>query len=173
MPKPKAVCNSSPLIIFSKIGELGLLLGTFQKPLLIEQGVYEEVVIAGIEKKKPNAPLIKKCIDDGQIIVKKVKEIKQIYNIDYGESVTISLALEQHTDIICIDEIDGRTAAKRFGLKPVGCLGVLTIALKRKTIGKQKALKIMEEMLKVNYRINAKRLAEFTRAVKESKDFLP
>ncbi len=173
MSKPKAVCNASPLIVFSKINELDLLLGIFQKPLLLEQSVFEEVVIVGIAKKKPNALLIKKYADNGEILVKKAREIKQICGIDRGESATIFLALEQNIDLVCIDEMGGRTTAMHFGLKPVGCMGILTIALKRKTIGKQKALKLVGEMLNVNYRINAKLLEEFKKTVKENKDFLP
>lgn len=173
MFKPNAVCDSSPLIIFSKIGKLNLLLETFQKPLYIEQAVYEEVVTQGIKKKKPHATLIKEYIDNKKIVVKKCKKIKHTLKLDLGECATISLALEQKSNLVCLDEIDGRTAAKYFGLQPIGCIGILTALLKLKLIGKRKALEILAEMVKVDYRISARLLEDFKKVVQENKTFLP
>ena len=45
--------------------------------------------------------------------------------LDRGEAAVIQLALEQRTDLVCIDEWKGRRAALAAGLKVTGVLGLL------------------------------------------------
>lgn len=173
MHKPSAVCDSSVLIIFAKSGHLALLLQAFQNPLLIEETVYREVVENGLERKARDAEIIQRHIDSRQIKVKTANKIIEIPSSDAGEEATISLAIQEKTDFIAIDDHQGRIFAKQFNLKPIGSLGALKLLLKNKTIGRKKSEEILEDLLKVDYRISAKLLEEFTRAVKENKDFLP
>lgn len=42
-----------------------------------------------------------------------------------GESAALQLALETKTPVVMMDDLDGRTAARRLGLSVVGTIGVL------------------------------------------------
>lgn len=46
-------------------------------------------------------------------------------DLDLGEAETIALALEVNADLVLMDEREGRRAAQRLGLKPLGVVGVL------------------------------------------------
>ncbi|MFH0713339.1 MAG: hypothetical protein V1722_02275 [Candidatus Micrarchaeota archaeon] len=172
MYKPSAVCDSSILIIFAKSGHLALLLQAFQNPLSIEETVYREVVENGIEIKAPDAEVVQKYIDNRQIKVKTANKVFKIPFSDAGEEATISLAIQEKTNFIAIDDHQGRVLAKQFNLRPIGSLGIIKLLLKSKTIGKKQALEILEALLKVEYRINAKLLEEFKKTIKENKNFL-
>lgn len=60
--------------------------------------------------------------------VQSPQTIEPIPTIDEGEEAAISLAKEIHADLLLIDDLDGRGAAKRFGLQIIGTLGVLELA---------------------------------------------
>jgi len=52
-------------------------------------------------------------------------------DLDRGEAATIALAVELHANLVLLDEQDGRRAAQRMGLRPLGVLGILLEAKKR------------------------------------------
>lgn len=54
--------------------------------------------------------------------------------VDIGEAQAIALALELKADWLLIDERDGRSIARRLGLKLTGVLGVLLRAKANKQI---------------------------------------
>jgi len=53
-------------------------------------------------------------------------------SLDLGEAAVIQLALEKNIQIVCIDELNGRRAARAVGLRVIGSLGLLGRA---KTLG--------------------------------------
>jgi hypothetical protein len=128
----KVVCNSSVLINLCIIGELKLLKEKFRK-IIIPKAVWQEVVEEG--KDKPAAEEVKKS---EWIKVKKLKNknianlLKQ--NLDNGEAESIALAIEIKTDIILLDERDARKEAEVLNLKPLGVIGILIWAKKKRLI---------------------------------------
>ena len=170
MLKQKAACDSSVLINFAKIGRLGSLLAVFEKPLLIPREVYSEAVERGIEKRELDALLIEKAVKNGFILVKKAGKIFEHPFLGAGEKAVISLALENNLKAVCFDEAPARNAARQKGLKTIGSLGVLALLLKNKLVTKQDALGLLGEMIKRDYRISAKILEEFKKAI-DGKEF--
>lgn len=52
-------------------------------------------------------------------------------DLDLGEAETVALALELKADLVLMDEREGRHAAARLGLEPLGVLGILLRAKKK------------------------------------------
>ena len=129
------IVNASPLIILGKLNKISILIKIYKK-LEITNKVYEEVVLKGIEQNASDAFIAKQHIDNKEIKVfdldKKfldmASKIQLIYSIDMGEAETIALALQSTQKEIIIDELAAREAARSFGIKPIGSLGILLTA---------------------------------------------
>ena len=74
---------------------------------------------------------------------KVVRALEQ--DLDRGEAEAIALALQLGCQIVLMDEHEGREAARRMGLHPVGILGVL---LRAKSLQHIKALKPIIQALR-------------------------
>ena len=125
------VSNSSPLIWLAKIGRLTLLKPLFGQ-VVIPRRVYEEVTL---EKQSADAVLIGKAIEDGWIKVseEKMEEagvLAGVSGVHLGEAEVILLAQKLGTELI-IDEREASTTAQMFGVRPIGTIAVLLLALAR------------------------------------------
>ena len=120
---PGIVSNSSPLIHLAKIDQLQLL-ADFYKQVLIPPAVYDECVAQG------------KAYEDAKLIAQmdclKIKELKDSnlvillsVELDRGESEAIVLALQEQSDLLLLDDAEGREKARLYGLKYTGTLGIL------------------------------------------------
>ena len=93
------VCDSSFLILISKLEMIDLLVEAFEN-ILIPQAVYIESVEQGRKLRKMDAFLIEKRIKDGKIIVEDNKDIKENkiiiknFNMHEGESEALVLYSE-------------------------------------------------------------------------------
>lgn len=157
------IANASPLIIFGKINRLDVLHKSFAE-IVIAQAVYDEVVINGLKINAPDAALVKNCVENGLIKIKKLDDAwrkkaifleKAYTQLDYGEAETISLALQEKEKIVLIDEKIAREIAKLHGLQPKGSLYVLLSAFKSNIIKENEMRGIIKEMTSKNFRISA------------------
>jgi predicted nucleic acid-binding protein len=121
---PTIVSNSTPLIHFARIGQLDLLRDFFGK-VMIPPAVYDECVVQG--KAYRDAQLIAqaewletKAVNDRNLVILLNAEL------DRGESEAIALALQQQTDLLLLDDAEGRGKARRiYDLKYTGTVGLL------------------------------------------------
>ena len=125
------VSNSSPLIWLARIGRLTLLKTLFGQAA-IPRRVCEE---ATSEKQSADAVLISKAIEDGWIKVseEKMEEasvLADVSGLHLGEAEAILLAKKLGTELI-IDEREASTTAQMFGVRPIGTIAVLLLALAR------------------------------------------
>jgi predicted nucleic acid-binding protein len=125
---PIVVSDTSPLRALAHL-DLTLLLGLLFDRVLIPPAVSDELGRAGVRLNAPSEQL------PGWLEVRspsdsvRVAELRR--ELDIGESEAISLALEIGSTELLIDEHDGRQVARRFGLEPVGVIGVLIRAKAR------------------------------------------
>ena len=118
-----AVSDSSPLILLSKIGELNLLRDLFES-LLIPKQVYDEVVGPGLagSAEVANAPWI---------LVREVEILKpRDPRLGLGELACIALAIQVKPDLVLMDDLNARRAARAVGLKVAGTVGLLEHAFR-------------------------------------------
>jgi predicted nucleic acid-binding protein len=125
----KAVCNTSPLILLSKIEKLGLIFQLFGN-VIAPQAVIDEIKAGSDDL----AHILNNLIDVKKLIVRKAgaKYLKDIpFDIGAGEREAIALALETAADIIIIDDHLARNVSRGKGLKITGTIGILIEAKSR------------------------------------------
>lgn len=117
------VSNTSPLTNLATIGHFELLREQYQK-IHIAEGVWAELNAGG--RRWPGS----QEVDDANWIERHVVQNHTLVtalcrDLDRGEAETIALALELNTDLVLIDEREGRRTAQRHGLSTLGVVGVL------------------------------------------------
>ena len=125
------VSNSSPLIWLAKIGRL-VLLKTLFSQVVIPKRVCEE---ATLDKQSADAVLISKAIAGGWIKVseeemEEADVLAEASGVHLGEAEAILLAQKLGTELI-IDEREASITAQMFGVRPIGTMAVLLLALGR------------------------------------------
>jgi len=163
--KKRAVADASVLIHFSKSKKLDWLLDAFRAPLLIPPAVYEEAVTQGIKKKEADAIRIDVAVKEGLIQVRKVRKPLEWPFLHRGEAEVLALALDEHIQIVCIDELPARSAAKTLGLTPIGTLGILASLLRAKRVNSLQVLAAVDDLVRRDFRISAKVLDRFRKEV--------
>lgn len=126
------VSNSSPLIWLAKIGRLSLLKTLFGE-IVIPRRVYEE---SALEKRSADAILIGKAVDEKWIKVSEdgtegADVLSDVSGIHLGEAEAILLAQKLGIELI-VDEREASATAQMFGVRPIGTVAVLLLAVARK-----------------------------------------
>jgi predicted nucleic acid-binding protein len=122
-----AVSDASPLISFPQIGRLDLLRAQFSQvmvPSAVELEVLPSVGTLPAWIDKRHAPLPADFLSQ----------------LDGGEREAIALAAEVDASYLIIDDLPGRRAALRLGLRVIGSLGLLARAKRRGLIGEVRPL---------------------------------
>jgi len=103
------ICDSSILILISKLEILDLLVDVF-KEIFIPYAVYIESVEESKKLKKMDALFIEKKVNEGKIIVKKIKNLSdkqkfiEDFNIHDGEAEAIVLYFECKANLLGTDD---------------------------------------------------------------------
>jgi predicted nucleic acid-binding protein len=123
------VSNTSPLTNLATIGEFELLKLLFDE-IHIPEAVWDELHAGGRDwpgrLEVASADWIHRHIITNRLSASALQR-----DIDQGEAEAIVLATEIHADMILLDEKQGRHAAVRWGLKPLGVIGIILEAKKR------------------------------------------
>lgn len=127
------VSNSSPLILFGKIGQLELLRAAFTD-VLIPEGVYFEVVTRGLRRSatEPSALAVLAALEASWMTRRALTNADAARrfpaNLGRGEVEAIALALEAGSLDVLLDDRGGRRLARQRGLQVIGSAGVLVRA---------------------------------------------
>ena len=123
---PGVVSDSSTLIHLSAIGRL-MLLQRFYGQVLMPPAVWREVVEEG--RGRPGAREVEEAVRAGWLkIVSPSHEVLLHLlqrTLDDGEAEAIALAIEQHAEIVLLDESEAREIASLYGLRKTGVVGLL------------------------------------------------
>lgn len=128
------VADTTPLISLMKIDKLALLQSLFGK-VYIPEAVYQELVRNPLFERE--AQIVKNC--EYICIIKisderAVRILRKATGLDLGESEAIVLTDEQQADLLLMDEAKGRAVARQMGIKIMGTIGILMIALEKHKI---------------------------------------
>ncbi len=164
------IANATPLIYLAKVGKLFWLKDFFGK-VYIPKAVQREVVEQGKELHEPDAFLVERAIAEGWIVVKAVEPTALLKDlgIDEGETEAISLALEMKRKEILMDQTHARVAAELLGLTPRGTLYLLLLALKEGKINYAEFRSLLEELIRVGFRLSEEVYLNVLKAAEEVK----
>lgn len=116
------ICDSSLLILLSKLEMLDLLIEAFGD-VIIPQAIYSESVTLGKILKKMDAFLIEKQVKDKKINLKQIKDIAEKenlienFNIHDGEAEAIVLYIEEKADLLGTDDYKTLKVCKILEIK--------------------------------------------------------
>lgn len=133
----KVVINESPIIGLCKINLENIIFDIFDEIYITEEVIKEISTKESYEKE-----FVKKAIKNNKIKEYCVKN-KDIINKFYGkmhkgELSVIIAGLEINADFIIIDELTARNFAESLSLYPIGLIGILRIAKRKKFINEIK-----------------------------------
>jgi predicted nucleic acid-binding protein len=121
------------LIYLAKIGKLYLLRALFGE-ILIPQEVKKEVIDKGKLLKRKDAYSVEKAVHEGWIKVLTADPVEMPIELDKGEEEALCLAKQLKVEIMLIDEVSARAAARLLGLSPRGSLFVLLLAVQKEML---------------------------------------
>ena len=120
------VSNTSPLTTLAAIQRFDLLSALYQE-VHIADGVWQELNSGGRHwpgsHEVAEAEWVQRHTVQNQELVMALRR-----DLDCGEAETIALALEIGSDLVLIDEREGRHSAERHGLRILGVVGILVEA---------------------------------------------
>jgi predicted nucleic acid-binding protein len=129
----KVFSDSSPLIVLAKAGKLSLLPSLYGS-VSVTPEVYAETTGSGLAgaDEISNAEWIERYSGPGATDPQPTEHWQN--GLGAGELSTIVPALHRRADLILLDDLRGRKAAKELGLRVLGCVGILYDAFQLKLI---------------------------------------
>ncbi len=163
----KIVSNATPLIYLAKANKL-ILLKKLVKEVFIPEAVFQEVVIEGKRLAENDAYRVEKAISQGWLTVKGVKDLLSFdFPLHPGETEVISLAKQEKIKTVLIDDAKARSAAEFADLKPVGTLGIILHAVKRRMLDFDEFLSTLEEIIHRGFYLRDEVYIKVIRAARE------
>lgn len=145
------ISNATPLIAFSRIGQLELLRRTLAEPLTIPSAVAYEIEDyqagrAGSIDLTQETWIQTLAVPDEQ----RVRLL--LPTLDRGEAEVIALGLEHKARLLLIDELIGRKVAESLGLRITGSVGIL---IRAKELGEISVVRpLLEQMTREGIRFS-------------------
>ena len=146
----KVICNTTPFISLSSIGEIDLLRQIYSS-VIVPMAVVEEINRGG-EISVPDLTSL-----NWVEVVSNVttSENRLLFQLDYGERQVVLNAFKRQADLLLIDDRVARNIAEYLGLNVKGTLGVLVEAKRKGLIPsfKKTALKIKKQGIHYSIRL--------------------
>jgi len=151
------VSNTSPISNLAKVGQLGLMQKIYGR-ILIPYAVNEELL-----DERAGETVVTVVQSSTWLEIHSVQSQQVVAalrtRVNVGEAEAIALAVEVGASRLLIDERLGRQAAKEFGLKITGVLGILLLAKRQNLIEAVKP--IMDNLIsQANFRISSQLYAD-------------
>jgi uncharacterized protein len=119
------VADSGPIFSLVVIDKLDVLSSIFQN-VKISRAVWNEI---SSHIDKPFHLKLVSFFEDKVVDIKGFNDLTFI--MDYGESESVILYKELKADFLLLDDKKARQIAENFGIKCVGTLGILAVAMER------------------------------------------
>jgi predicted nucleic acid-binding protein len=162
----RLISNATPLIYLAKANQLEILKTVVQQ-IIIPQSVYREVVVEGKNLGERDAYRVERAISQGWIIVQEAKDTYPVeIPIHPGEAEVISLAKEIGLKRVLVDDVKARVACQLAGLRPIGTVGIILMAVKDHKLSFDQFLTTLEDIVRSGFFLKEE---IYLRAVQEAK----
>ena len=160
-PQGAVVSDSTPLIYLAKIGRLNLLRDVSEK-IYIPEAVFNEAVTQGRALNTSDAFIIEKAV--GTWIIKEQVEpevdaefrfLDTNTRLGSGEKEALKLCKQLNAAHFIADDREARRVSRILNIKPIGTFGTLVQAFRQDLITKREALQILDDLVKVGFRISS------------------
>ncbi len=143
------IIDSSTLILLAKTGLLDKLLKRVKDKPKITAAIEQE----STEKKNTfEAKIIKKRIEEGKILVKKIenllfyRQLTEDFNLGKGEAEAVMLSKEEK-DVLLTDDKKALNACKVFNLEFTTALNILVELYKEKELNKEESKTMLKKLI--------------------------
>jgi len=160
-PPRAAVSDSTPLIYLAKIGRLDIIRDVFQK-IYVPDAVYDEAVTQGKALNMSDASIIEKAV--GTWVIKESLEpevdaefrfLDNNTRLGSGEREALKLCKQLDAAYFIADDREARRVSRILNIKPIGTCGTVIQAFRQGSITKKEALQIIDDLVKVGFRISS------------------
>jgi predicted nucleic acid-binding protein len=125
------IVDTTPVVIFAKIGQLDLLTGRARQ-VLLPSPVVREI------RRGPVSDPARIAVEAGwgtEVAVRYIRvAVRSVGLLGPGEQSVLSLALKRPGSRVILDDGQARRAAQRLGLPMLGTIGVVVAARQRRLI---------------------------------------
>jgi len=163
------VLDATPVIHFSKIGRLNLILDICNA--FVTKEVYNETVVRG--ENFPESVAIKESVESGSLKVyevkteNRVKALLKYPEIHKGEAETI-VAAEELGGTAIMDDKEARVIAKIYNVNTAsGCLFLLFRLFKLRKMDANEAKSVLEGLINSGLRLDPETLLEAYRKIEQ------
>ncbi len=130
------VCGTGPLIALAAIERLDLLLRIADgEPLHISDAVWQEVVRRGVRDDVITAKLLHTLVHARKLRHHAVNLVAGDPRLALGEEQTLALAVQIRAEVVMLDDMVMRRAARELGLRVRGSVAALIESARRGYIG--------------------------------------
>ncbi len=143
--------DATTLIYLAKVNKL-YLLERIDKELIIPRNVFEEVVVKGKDRGKPDALVIERLVDEGFFKIENAggselyNKLKDNENLSQADVEVLVLARERDGTAI-MDEDYARRIAEAEGIQCRGTIHLIFSLLKEGMISKEDARETVDRMI--------------------------
>jgi len=155
-PPRAAVSESTPLIYLAKIGRLDIIRDVFQKIYV------PEAVTQGKALNMSDASIIEKAVGTWIIKERVEPEVDAEYSfldnntrLGNGEKEALKLCKQLDAAYFIADDREARRVSSILNIKPIGTCGTVVQAFRQGSITKKEALRVIDDLVKVGFRISS------------------
>jgi len=160
-PPRAAVSDSTPLIYLAKIGRLDIIRDVFQK-IYVPEAVIDEAVTQGKALNMSDASIIEKAVGTWIIKERVEPEVDAEYSfldnntrLGNGEKEALKLCKQLDAAYFIADDREARRVSSILNIKPIGTCGTVVQAFRQGSITKKEALRVIDDLVKVGFRISS------------------
>ncbi len=160
-PPRAAVSDSTPLIYLAKIGRLDIIRDVFQK-IYVPEAVIDEAVTQGKALNMSDASIIEKAVGTWIIKERVEPEVDAEYSfldnntrLGNGEKEALKLCKQLDAAYFIADDREARRVSSILNIKPIGTCGTVVQAYRQGSITKKEALRVIDDLVKVGFRISS------------------
>lgn len=139
------VCDASPLIFLAKIRRLELLPDLFPGEILVPDDVQRELVASPIPPAEE--AVLETFLRSCQVVRIRPKGFRSTA-LSTADRTVLTLAVREGADRVLADDRLLRDLVEVEGMKPIGTLGVLVLAMRKKRLSAPETRSAIDELVR-------------------------